>query len=858
MFLDKRIGEQNEDLEEFEKSILRSQRERQLKFKKKKNKFNLSDGEDDEFEFGGGLSSPGRDDFEDDFPFDEDEDGIAAERGVTSSHLNTHEREGALASDLLDGPDNKPKSKKEAMAELILKSKFFKAQHAKEKEENQQLVDQLDKDFTSLVQSKAMFPLTQPNKMNALKALTNTNISIDTIKKDDVSVDQTKSASHQENHDSYDMLVSEMALDIRAKPSDRTKTPEEIAQEEKERLEQLEEERQKRMVADDDGSDEDTDDPKDDNLSTKHSRSISGDDLGDSFTVDEEKRNKLRWIDLMLQKKSEESVGEDSSASDDSDGTDDDDVEEEGSEEEEADDSDDISDEAQCLKDWEQSDDDKFNAESDDEEEQDGDGNAKLDVTKDHKQGLPTKGGQLEFLAKKAKAGGCRPQKPDELPYTIEAPKSLEEFTSLVENRSNDQIIEAIRRIRTFNAINVAAENRKKIHVFYGVLLQYFAILPNKKPLNFELLNMLVKPLIEMSSQVHYFAAICARQWLLQIRTQFCGDLKDAGKRCWPSLKTLFLLRLWSMIFPCSDFRHVVMTPAILLMCEYLMRCPIKSGRDVAIGSFLCSLVLSVSKQSLKFSPEAIVFLRTMLTAALNEKNRPSLDSQLLHLMEIKSVGPLLHIQSSVEEINSLDFCSLMDMLESEDSPYFSSVSFRASVLAANIETLNGFITIYDQMNSFPEIFSPISNLLHKLVDQKYMPDALKDRMGEVARLIDTKIEEHHKLRLPLQMRKKKILPIKLYEPKFVEEGYVKGRDYDPDRERAEQKKLKKLLKQEAKGARRELRKDNHFLFQVKQNQKDLENEERVEKYGKARAFLQEQEHAFKSGQLGKNRKRRR
>lgn len=48
------------------------------------------------------------------------------------------------------------------------------------------------------------------------------------------------------------------------------------------------------------------------------------------------------------------------------------------------------------------------------------------------------------------------------------------------------------------------------------------------------------------------------------------------------------------MIFPCSDFRHAVMTPAILLMCEYLMRCPIMSGRDVSIGSFVCSLVLLV------------------------------------------------------------------------------------------------------------------------------------------------------------------------------------------------------------------------------------------------------------------------
>lgn len=69
---------------------------------------------------------------------------------------------------------------------------------------------------------------------------------------------------------------------------------------------------------------------------------------------------------------------------------------------------------------------------------------------------------------------------------------------------------------------------------------------------------------------------------------------------------------------------------------------------------------------------------------------------------------------------------------------------------------------------------------------------------------------------------------------------------------------MKKLLKREAKGAARELRKDNHFLFEVKEKDKRLVEEERAEKYGKARAFLQEQEHAFKSGQLGKGRKRRR
>lgn len=88
--------------------------------------------------------------------------------------------------------------------------------------------------------------------------------------------------------------------------------------------------------------------------------------------------------------------------------------------------------------------------------------------------------------------------------------------------------------------------------------------------------------------------------------------------------------------------------------------------------------------------------------------------------------------------------------------------------------------------------------------------------------------------------------------------SFIKGRDYDPDRIRAENRKMKKLLRKEARGAVSELRKDNHFLQAVKEKEKQRVDEERAETYGKARAFLQEQEHNFKSGQLGKGRKRRR
>ncbi|TYI34267.1 hypothetical protein ES332_A04G189700v1 [Gossypium tomentosum] len=853
VFVDKRIGEQNDDMGEFEKGILRSQRERQLKLGKR-SKFNLSDGEEDEFDAPDFGSLPERDDFEDEML--SDDDNYADEkRSTVLKHLNSHSAKDPLEGDLIEGEENKHKSKKEIMEEVILKSKFFKAQKARDKEENEQLMDELDKSFSSLVQSQALLSLTEPGKMNALKALVNKSIPDEHVKKEELAVTQKAVTNNQP--DSYDKLVHEMVLDMRARPSDRTKTPEEIAQEERERLERLEEERQKRMLATDYSSDEDGENAEKDYA--QRPRAISGDDLGDSFALDDEPGNKKGWVDEILERKDaidseddEEDDSEDLGSAEDTD-------EDEESEEEEEDDENE-SEKTLSLKDWEQSDDDNVGTDLEEDEETDEHDEAIGDEDVDKKSRNKTNKTELKKCvesvdAKKPKASGKHTSTKLDIPFIIEAPKNLEELSSLLENRSNDDVIVIINRIRASNAIKLAAENRKKMQVFYGVLLQYFAVLANKKPLNFELSNKLVKPIMEMSTEIPFFSAICARERILRTRVQFCEALKNHENGCWPTLKTLFLLRLWSMIFPCSDYRHVVTTPALLLMCEYLMRCPIMSGRDIAIGSFLCSMILMFMKQSRKFCPEAIMFLRSLLMAATEHKLASEQDSQFYHFMELKALRPLLCIHDGVDEINPLNFLMVMEM--SDDSLFFRSDNFRASALLTVIETLQGFIEIYDGLNSFPEIFLPIATLLVEVSEQKHMPKALKDKFNNVSQLIKKKADETHTLRRPLQLRKQKPAPIKLLNPKF-EENFVKGRDYDPDRERAERRKLQKLIKREAKGAARELRKDNYFLYEAKQRDRELVEKERAANYGRAIAFLQEQEHAFKSGQLGKGSKKRR
>ncbi|CAM0946596.1 unnamed protein product [Alopecurus aequalis] len=829
VFHDRRIGERDETLPEFDKAILRQQREHMAKLKRV-SKYNLSDGEEDEDDIHHSHKLSGNDDFNEEVPLgdDSDEEGKST---LSKKHLSL--KSSGVPSEI-DWPEEKhgQKSKKEVMSEIILKSKFYKAQKAKEKEEDEHLVDKLDSDFALLAHTPALLSLTESARVNAHK----NNSS--TIHKGS-SGPTGKEIFNKP--DAYDKLVKEMVMDQRARPSDRTKTPEELAQEEKEHLEKLEKERHKRMIGTAESSDEEDADDKEGghHMKEDNSKPVSGDDLGDSFSFDKSTKKKKGWVDEIYEKEGRK-IGEDVASGDE--GSDD------GGEDENTDDEEDACDEDSSdndfgnmpARDWEQSDDDEIAVEDENDDVKE----------KEHVTGDKVLKTNAQTLKRVSNAK--QPHAKDEdLPFVIEAPNSLQDLCSLVDGRSETEIVEIISRIRTCNSIRLTAENRKKMQVFYGVLLQYFAVLATKSPVKFKVINTLIKPLIEMTGETPYFAAICARERLIHTRTRLCEDIKVPGKSSWPSLKTLLLLRLWSLTFPCSDFRHAVATPMLLLMCEYLMRCPIQSGRDVAVGSFLCSMVLAATKESKKFCSEAISFLQTLLVTSLKGEVGNQINDQF---MELKTLNPWLHISEQVHEVNRMNIIEVMSM--DPDSPFFSSDKFKAGVLLSVAECLRGFVIIHEELCSFPEIFMPISSLMQQILEKFDLPALLREIFHEVIDFIKKRSDEHHASRKPLQMRKQKPEPIKQLNPKF-EENYIKGLDYDPDRERAQLKKLKRRLKSEKKGAVRELRKDNYFLSAVKEKDRIKQEQERAEKYGKAMAFLQEQESAFKSGQLGKGKKRR-
>ncbi|KAG5362215.1 putative nucleolar complex protein 14 [Yarrowia sp. C11] len=244
---DRRFGEGDSSMNPEEKMLERFTRERQLRSMgggRNKSIFALDDGEDED-EADMMLTHSGQAlDFKDDFDqgdlgLDAEEDEemaailanrrkLAEERGMGAMGVNLEEMDGV---DMEEEGTGRKKTKEEVMREIIAKSKFHKAERQAAKDKDQALIEEMNDEET----------------MNALVR----ELGSIKAKKVVTALDQKEKE--------YDQNFRNMILDRRAKPQDRTKTDEELAQEEAEKLKKLEDERQARMrgeVAVDQGGDD--------------------------------------------------------------------------------------------------------------------------------------------------------------------------------------------------------------------------------------------------------------------------------------------------------------------------------------------------------------------------------------------------------------------------------------------------------------------------------------------------------------------------------------------------------------------------------------------------------------------------
>ncbi|KAI0164774.1 Nop14-like protein [Xylariaceae sp. FL1272] len=243
---DQRFGENDASMPYEEKMLQRFVKEKQS------NKGSVFDLEDDEPT--GGLTHMGKalpfmdhDDFEETDLLDPEGNESGDEsKDILRGLKRARDTENADSEDG-DEADPEPERKKtrqEIYSEIISKSKFHKAERQAQKDDDEEMREELDQELPHLRQ----LLLVKPKEQN--------DTDIDTMGGSGLS-------GREKMERDYDMRLRQLAMDNRAKPADKTLTEEEIIKRDAEKLKVLEDKRQKRMrgeeSSDSEGNDKEED-----------------------------------------------------------------------------------------------------------------------------------------------------------------------------------------------------------------------------------------------------------------------------------------------------------------------------------------------------------------------------------------------------------------------------------------------------------------------------------------------------------------------------------------------------------------------------------------------------------------------
>jgi len=710
--LDRRIGEADPAMSVEDRMMARFEQEQSRK--RSGNVFDLEDDADEVELTHGGQSLRFDDEIgEEDYDAasvagssDDDDDG---EDGFLKKKRRIEEVDGeAPATE--EQPERK-KSKQEVMKEVIAKSKQFKYERQAQKEDDDEMRDALDKDLGDILAALRGHINKKPEP-EAPKE----------VQRNDFGMNADRAAllagtTQQDKDREYDSRVRQLLLDQRAKPTERTKTEEEKAREEADRLKQLEQKRMKRMRGESVSDDEES--------QKKGNKEADDEDEDDMDSLPDDAAEFGLKMPGQLRPDGVE---------DEDDFVMDDDLVATDSE---ADMSDDESEAGSAIDD----------TMAMDEEDAD----FLKDVMPERKEQPKAVNGVLTLgLESKSK-----------LAFTYECPRSHEELLKVFKNVAPNDTSTVIQRIRALYHAGLRADNKNKLADFACALVDHVLYLSNQTPAaSLAVIEAIIRHVHSMS-----------RSYPVQIATKFREHLKNLQASNRPTPGDLALLSAIGSIFPTSDHFHQVVTPAITLMARWMGLTSPASTQDVATGAFIGALCLQYQRLSKRYIPEFIRYTTLCLK-----------------------------------------------------SPHATP-----ALLAAHSKNIISAAEMWSTSSSLIEIFTPLLAPL-RLAKQTSTHANLSARLS----LSRTK-------RRPLLLHNHRPLPIKTSIPKF-EESFDPNRHYDPDKERAEAKRLQKDYKRERKGAMRELRKDANFIARESLREKKEKDRAYETKYKRLVAEIQGEE----------------
>ena len=449
-----------------------------------------------------------------------------------------------------------------------------------------------------------------------------------------------------------------------------------------------------------------------------------------------------------------------------------------------------------------------------------------------------------------------------EMPFVFDVPTTLEALHDLIGQhaKNGEEVTLVIQRIYASNSVRLDRRNTEKMQNFYDVLLRRFIAVGDAihhsggggtELGRYNQLDSLTKILYSMAQDSPDSAGAVWSRRLGILHNAHAKRLRDAEYQqndtneefsVWPSTGVLLLLRALGHVFPVTDKRHYVVTPALLLLGQYLSHTPVYSVSDLTMGVFCAGLLVEYTKEAKRSVPEAHAFLGGVvrLFAAAPKARRGQY--------------PCLNLAAAAEEENLDDLRVLACSFEGDSSSpqlslekdFIEGPSASAALLGASLTILESTIRNLDgsvQMGE-RELFSEVSNSVLDLRPNEKgnrLPSSLVKKVANVASAL-REVCLYDSSRVPLNRREgiKTKQSIETLAPRLENwEKYSVSKDKGKNSEQVALDRTRRELKRERKAISRELRLDAAFVESERREERIKKDAEAKAKRHKAFAWLE-------------------
>ncbi|THX31149.1 Nop14-like protein [Aureobasidium pullulans] len=591
--IDRRIGENDPTMTPEERALQRFAQEKMRK-KGGASLFDLEADDDfaeDALTHGGQALDLDRDDFDMEGLEGSDDE---SDRGLKRRRSSAGEEDEDEEMSDVEGQDpDKParkKSKAEVMKEVIAKSKMHKYERQKNKEDDDDLREELDQGLQEML--NLLRGVKPPPK--AEKAEMDAGMNPERLA-------MLQSKSREETEREYDVRLRQMAMDKRAAPTTRTKTEEEQAIEEAYRLKEMEQSRLRRMQGEESEEEEVEEKAPKDNKKKKEGVEVRPedednmrDDAADFGLPTQQYDNQKEAV---VHDDEDEFLMEDDLIASESDV--------------------DVSDE------------------SEDEEDSDAEEGAAAAADEEDEEDEFVRG-ILGDKDEKSEKKAAAPAAPSGLAYTYECPRSHEEMLTIFNKMAVENIPVAVQRIRALYHPSLLAENKQKLADFSTALVDHISYMAKEKQ-SLAVIETLIRHLHSLSRT---YPGTIGKAFRTHMSAMHESGTFNAGD--------LIILTAVSSIYPTSDHFHQVVTPAITLMGRWLEMTP-PTTSNLATGAFIVALCIKYQSLSKRYIPEAVRYT----VKALQLRPQPSEKELQPHVNNLLAMADLWSAKTAFGQIFS-------------------------------------------------------------------------------------------------------------------------------------------------------------------------------------------------------------